>query len=89
MKQVSNGNGVVCFKNADEICRYIKEDTNQLCYLVKREKLPAWKRNGRGPWRALSIDLDNWMIFQRDKYLKDTPRYIKDDKFEDSEYLAG
>ena len=68
---------IVCFKNAEEICDYIKEDVNQLCHLVKCEALPAWKRNGRGPWRALSTDLDEWMVFQRDKYLKDSPKWVR------------
>lgn len=68
---------VVCLKGAEEICKYIKENINQFSQLVKNEKLPAWRRNGCGPWRALDVDLDLWMVFQRVKYLKDTPQYIK------------
>ena len=59
---------VICFKSAEEIAKYIGEDPNKINQLVENENLPAWKRNGIGPWRALDIDLDQWLVDQRDKY---------------------
>ncbi len=63
-------------KGADEICGFVKEDPRQMCYLVENEQLPAWKRSEKGSWYALNVDLFSWMIVQRNKYLKDTPKYI-------------
>jgi len=71
---------IICLKGAEEICKFIKEDVNLLCFLVECEQLPAWKRNGKGPWRALNIDLCNWLTYQRDKYIKDTPKHVRDEK---------
>jgi hypothetical protein len=68
---------IICYKGAEEICRFVKEDPNQILHLVEHENLPAWKRNDKGTWRALNIDLFNWMVFQRDKYIKDTPKYFE------------
>ncbi|WP_319525760.1 hypothetical protein [uncultured Desulfosarcina sp.] len=59
---------VVCFKSAEEIAKYIGENPNKINHLVKNENLPAWRRKGIGPWRALDIDLDKWLVDQRDKY---------------------
>ena len=59
---------VVCFKNAEEIAGYIGEDLKRINQLVVNENLPAWKRHGVGPWRALNIDFDQWLVEQRDKY---------------------
>ena len=58
-----------CLRGAEEICNFIKEDPKCLGKLVECENLPAWKRNGKGPWRALNIDLMEWFVYQRDKYL--------------------
>lgn len=69
---------VVCFRNACEIGEYIGEDPKRINQLVIEEGLPAWKRNGMGPWRALNLDLDNWLCQQRTKYL---PRSRQDAAF--------
>ena len=61
---------VICFKGADEICEYVREDFKQINSLVEYEDLPAFKRGGKGSWRALKIDLDMWLIEQRNKYIK-------------------
>ncbi|WP_419663221.1 hypothetical protein Dvar_36250 [Desulfosarcina variabilis str. Montpellier] len=66
---MTENKSVVCFKNAEEIGKYIGESKNSITQLVLEEGLPAWKRNGCGPWRALSVDLDKWIISQRNKYL--------------------
>jgi hypothetical protein len=60
---------VQCFRNAEEIAEYIGESPKTLNQLVADEGLPAWKRNDKGPWRALDIDLDQWMIGQARKNL--------------------
>jgi len=70
-------NGVKILKGAAAICKYVEEDVNQILHLIEHEDLPAWKRNEKGPWRAVNLDLNEWIIFQRKKYLKDTPKYIK------------
>jgi len=69
---------VVCFKNAEEIGEYIGESRNSITQLVIDDGLPAWKRNGCGPWRALNVDLDQWLIGQRSKYM---PRSKQDALF--------
>lgn len=76
MKSNGNNSNVKILKGADNICQFIKEDPKRINELVKCEGLPAWKRSDTGTWRALDIDLYQWMIFQRKKYLKDTPKYI-------------
>ena len=67
---------IECLRGAEEIGRFIKEDPCSVANLVKNEGLPAWKRSQNGTWRALNIDLFHWMIQQRKKYLKDTPKYL-------------
>jgi len=63
-------------KGRKKICEFVKEDPKQILELIKNEKLPAWKRDDKGPWRALNIDLMAWLLGQRTKYLKDTPEYL-------------
>lgn len=67
--------GVQCFRNADEIGEYIGESGRVVPRLVLEENLPAWKRNGTGPWRAIDLDLDAWMVQQSRKY---RPRSVND-----------
>lgn len=69
------GVNVRCFRNAEEIARYIGESPRNIAKLVIDEGLPAWKRNGKGSWRATDFDLDYWLCSQREKYL---PEKIKD-----------
>lgn len=65
-----------CLKGAEKICEFVQEDPKQILHLIKQENLPAWKREGKGPWRALNIDLWYWLLAQRNKYLKDTPENL-------------
>lgn len=67
---------IKCLKGAEEICKFVKEDPKQIFRLVQEEGLPAWKRSDRSCWRELNIGLYKWMVGQRNKYLKDTPRYL-------------
>lgn len=76
---MSNHKEITCYKNAEEIAKYIGESKSSITQLVLEEGLPAWKRNGCGPWRALNIDLDQWIVDQRNKYLS---RSIKDAEFD-------
>lgn len=59
---------VICFKNAEEIGTYIGETARSIPRLVIDERLPAWKRNGDGAWRAIDWHLDMWMLAQAAKY---------------------
>ncbi len=65
---------IECLKGADEICAFIKEDSKNIANLVRDEQLPAWKRSQNSNWYALNVDLYQWLIGQRNKYLKDTPK---------------
>lgn len=67
---------IECLKGAKEICAFIKEDPKDIANLVKNEQLPAWKRSKNSHWYALNVDLYQWLIGQRNKYLKDTPKYL-------------
>jgi len=69
---------IECLKGAEQICSFVKEDHKQIVQLIEKEGLPAWKRPGERTWRALNVDLYHWMLYQRNKYLKDTPKYIKE-----------
>jgi len=68
---------IECLKGADEICGYVKENPDNIVHLVEHEGLPAWKRSENGTWRAINIHLDDWLIFQSRKHIKDTPKYLK------------
>ena len=59
---------VEMLRGSTEIAEYVKEDPKHIPDLVQTESLPAWKRNGKGPWRALGFELQNWMIRQHKKY---------------------
>jgi len=65
----ANRQTIICLKGAEEIAEYVKENPQSIIDLVKNEELPAFKRNGKGPWRALNIDLDMWFLDQRRKYI--------------------
>jgi hypothetical protein len=64
-------------KGADEICEFIRADPKCINQLVAEEGLPAWKRKGNGLWFALDVDLCAWMISQRNRYLKDTLKWVE------------
>lgn len=72
----NENNKIQILRGADAICKFVEEDPKQILNLITNEGLPAWKRNEKGPWRALNIDLQEWVLFQRNKYLKDTPKYF-------------
>lgn len=60
-----------CLNTAEEIAAYIKESPDRIKYLVENEGLPAWKRDDKGSWKALDIDLSDWLVEQRMKYLRE------------------
>lgn len=57
---------LICLRGAKEICAAVGENPKEIVRLVEEEGLPAWKRAGRGPWRALPADLARWVRAQRD-----------------------
>lgn len=58
---------IICLKGAKQICQAIGENHKEIMHLVVEEGLPAWKRGGRGGWRALPDDLRDWVRKQRDR----------------------
>lgn len=58
---------IICLKGAKQICEAIGESHKEIMHLVVEEGLPAWKRRGRGGWRALPDDLRDWVRKQRDR----------------------
>lgn len=59
----------LCLKGARAICESIGENPKNINELVRVHGLPAWKRVGKGNWRALQEDLLVWMREQRDRSL--------------------
>lgn len=60
---------VICIRGAKEICAAIGENPKEMLRLVEELNLPAWRRDGRGAWRALPEDLRKWLVEQRDRNL--------------------
>lgn len=59
----------ICLRGAKEICKAVGENPKEMAYLVREVGLPAWKRSGRGVWKALPEDLLEWAQYQRDQSL--------------------
>lgn len=57
---------IICLKGAKAICQAVGENPKEIVRLVGEKELPAWKRENRGPWRALPEDLREWIRKQRD-----------------------
>lgn len=57
----------ICYKGAKAICEAVGENPKEIVKLVDEHELPAWKRDGRGAWRALPEDLELWIKRQRDQ----------------------
>jgi hypothetical protein len=57
-------------KGADAIARAIGEGRHSIPELVEREGLPAWQKDGKGPWKARPASLDKWLEGQEKKHAK-------------------
>ncbi|MDY0306363.1 MAG: DNA-binding protein [Desulfovibrio aminophilus] len=60
---------MLCVCGSKAIGAVIGESPREVGRLVAEQGLPAWKREGRGAWRALPSDLELWLQGQRDRYL--------------------
>lgn len=55
-------------KGAAAIAKVIGEGRDSIADLVGKEGLPAWQKNGKGPWRARPASLDKWLEDQEKKH---------------------
>ncbi len=60
---------MLCLCGAKAIALAVGENPREIGRLVRTLGLPAWKRGGRGLWRALPRDLEAWLQVQRDRHL--------------------
>lgn len=60
-------------KGADAIAKAIGESRQAIPVLVEQEGLPAWRTDGRGPWKARPASLDQWLADQEKKHAKPKP----------------
>lgn len=63
----------LCICGSKAICAAVGENPREILRLVRDSGLPAWKRGGRGLWRALPRDLEAWLLIQRDQHLGPLP----------------
>jgi hypothetical protein len=63
----------LCLCGSKAICAAVGENHREILRLVREAGLPAWKRGGRGLWRALPADLAAWLLTQRDRNLGREP----------------
>lgn len=59
----------ICLCGAKAICDAVGENPKEIVKLVQEYSLPAWKRGGKGTWRALPEDLIQWMRDMRNRNL--------------------
>ncbi len=57
----------ICLRGAKAICEAVGENPKDIVRLVGVLGLPAWKRENKGPWRALPEDLHRWLQRLRDR----------------------
>lgn len=60
-------------KGADAIAKAIGESRQSIPDLVEEAGLPAWRKDGKGPWRARPASLDKWLEDQEKKHTKAKP----------------
>ena len=58
----------ILIRGAQAIAKAIGEHRGAIPALVEQEGLPAWQKNGKGPWRALPEELTEWLRGQRMKH---------------------
>jgi hypothetical protein len=59
---------VKCLNTAEEIAKFIGDNPDRIKHLVENEGLPAWKRSEKGAWKAIDIELSEWLLRQSRKY---------------------
>lgn len=57
-------------KGAEAIAKAIGESRNAVPALVESRGLPAWRKDGKGPWRARPESLDKWLADEEARELK-------------------
>jgi len=57
-------------KGAAAIAKAIGENRNDIPSLVENEGLPAWRKGGKGPWKARPASVDKWLEEQERKHVK-------------------
>jgi hypothetical protein len=50
-----------CLNTAEEIAKFIGDNPDRIRYLVENEGLPAWRRCDKGAWKAIDIELSEWL----------------------------
>jgi hypothetical protein len=60
-----------CLNTAEEIGEFIKENPDRIKHLVENEGLPAWRRTPLGAWKAIDVELSQWLFEQSEKYRDD------------------
>lgn len=58
---------------ADEIAKFIGENPDRIKHLVENEGLPAWRRTPFGAWKAVDVELSEWVLRQSIKYREKEP----------------
>lgn len=61
-------------KGAKAICEAVGANHKEIVRLVRDERLPAFRRGGKGVWLALPSDLARWIRAERDRELGELGR---------------
>lgn len=61
---------VLILKGAPKIAAAAGVKEDDIKRLVLEEGFPAYKDNGRGPWKIMVCDIEPWCAKQRDRYHK-------------------
>ena len=62
---------VKVLNSAEQIGKFIGENPDRIKHLVENEDLPAWRRTPLGAWKAIDVELSDWLLKQSLKYRND------------------